>query len=713
MRQIMFLAYLFSVTSIHSENDVKNWHGWDTYQIIMWSTGEPKNHSLWFDRLKEIGFSAEECGSYMDPDPYIRNSFNFYVENLISELAFLHSRRALYDTDYQGYIATKDKSFLIRKPCFDDPSFWSEIKPRLQNLIKKFEAHKPLLYNLRDELSIGSFASPMDYCFSIHTLTSFRQWLGQKYSSLRELNEEWDTEFASWDEVEPMTTYEIKDRERKALKEKKLENYAPWADHREYMDTTFANTLAKLRDFIHEIDPNVPVGIEGTQMPSAWGGYDLWKLSQVIDWVEPYDIACSHKIFRSFLPKSAPVLSTVFGDDFNRIRQRLWSLLLNGDKGCIVWDDEKSRCIDKDKNDLPITDRGKGLMPIFAELKKFAPIIFKLEPLNNKIAIHYSQASIRAHWMFDSREDGDTWHRRFSSYEAKHSRLAQVRDSFLSIIKDLGFQCDFISYEQIENGDLLKKGYKALILPQSVAMSKKECSEITEFVKQGGLLIADNMTATMDEHCKRLNKGQLDELFCIQRNSVEWKPLPAKSLPEIDENVEPLLIYEDDIKTTAGKASYTDDQVPFLIENHVGKGRTVYLNIDMKNYKKYRLYPHKMDNYLECIRNILRSSGIETEVKVLDENGKPVNFVEIWQYKGENARYIAIMKSFELEVDSLGHAVESNNTSIEKSIEIRISFNHKVRVKDIINDELLGVRDNIIMDLPLWMPIILEIGDLE
>jgi hypothetical protein len=77
------------------------------------------------------------------------------------------------------------------------------------------------------------------------------------------------------------------------------------------------------------------------------GGYDLWRLSQVIDWVEPYDICNSREIFRSFMPKDAPILSTVFGTDYERIKLQLWWLLLHGDKGCIVWDDERVGALTK------------------------------------------------------------------------------------------------------------------------------------------------------------------------------------------------------------------------------------------------------------------------------------------------------------------------------------------------------------------------------
>jgi len=440
--QIFIVSSLLSFGATGLET--ADWRGWDTYQVIMWSTGEAKDQSLWFERLREMGCTAEECYRGVDSKPFVQNGFGFYVENLVPELAYLHSRRKLYNEDFQGYTATYNKKFLVRRPCLHDPDFWEEIKKHLPELVRPHVFNQPLLYNLQDELSIGSFASPMDYCFGPHTLRTFRGWLQKQYESLDALNREWEIKFNSWDEVVPMNTYEIKERERNALATGKVENYAPWADHRAFMDISFSQALGRLRSFIRELDVNVPVGIEGTQMPSAWVcfgfymevnpkhicGYDLWQLSKVIDWVEAYDIANSREIFRSFLPPQAPVLSTVFGPDLPRIRRKLWWLLLNGDRGCVIWDDEESRCIEKTEEGLPITKRGKDLEPIFAKLKAIAPLMFQLQRVDDRIAIHYSQASIRAHWMFDSREDGDTWPRRLSSYEAKHSRFARVRDSF-------------------------------------------------------------------------------------------------------------------------------------------------------------------------------------------------------------------------------------------------------------------------------------------
>src|SRR5262249_43311701 len=125
-------------------------------------------------------------------------------------------------------------------------------------------------------------------------------------------------------------------------------NFAPWCDHRTYMDISLASALGDIRAAAREIDPHTPVGIEGTQMPSAFGGYDLWRLSRVLDWIEPYDIGNARAIFGSFMP-GKPFLTTVGEPDAKSARRRLWHLLLEGDKGCLVWWSED--CIDWKSDD--------------------------------------------------------------------------------------------------------------------------------------------------------------------------------------------------------------------------------------------------------------------------------------------------------------------------------------------------------------------------
>ena len=724
MRLIVVAGMLLLLSALWgaptTDTTLKPWRGWDKYQVIIHSTGSVKDAEKWFKQLTALGCTAEDCYYTIDPAPFIDGKFGFYVENMIPELAYLtKERQKLYDVDFNGYTSetgAHDHKFLLRKPCLDDLDFWKKKDEEVKQITVRFlpqdptnPKKHPLLYDLRNEPSLGLATDPMDYCFAPSTLKAFRNWLQTQYPSLEALNTEWNTQYKTWDEVMPLTTYEIKERTRIAASAEKPENFASWNDFRAYMDVSFAHTLKHLRETIHELDPKTPVGIAGTQMPSAWGGYDLWRLSQAIDWAEINDMAGSRAIFRSFLPANSPVLSTVYGDDMNQISHNLWSRLLDGDRGCIIWDDEKSRVLAKEKDDMPLTDRGTKLAKVLAEIKKAAPAIFPLRRQPAEVAIHYSQASIRAHWMFESAEDEKSWPVRYGAYEAKHSGFVHVRDSVTKLITDLGLQSNFLSYEQLEKGDLA--GYKVLVLPQSVAMSAKECRAVEHFVHAGGVVIADNMTATMDEHGKRLAHGQLDELFGINRQSVGWRAVGEAGTLADGETV-----FEPDLTVTTGKARFTstppegvDQGALAIIERKVDTGRAIYLNLDLHSYAydytdEKNVKPNRLSATSLALRklcgDLLKEAGVEAPITVVNaETGQPIPGVELRRYQGHTAfECVALLCDPDI---------------IKAKQKVRLVLPQKKMASDLLTKENLEVAadNSLTLELDPWTPTIIKLQD--
>ncbi|HWB61123.1 MAG TPA: alpha-amylase family protein, partial [Chthoniobacteraceae bacterium] len=353
------------------------------------------------------------------------------------------------------------------------------------------------------------------------TLQKFRDWLKTQYASLDALNAEWDTKFAAWNDVKPFTTDQIKNRmasgdaiprgnpdwqavERikfdpvQARKEPMKWNLAPWCDFRTYMDISLSGALDDIRKSAHQLDPRTPVGIEGEQAASAFGGHDLWRLSQAVDWVEPYDIGNAREIFGSFMP-GKPIVTTVGESDANHAARRLWHLLLEGDKGCIVWWSED--CIDWKSDDYALTPKGQALAPVLKEMTSpLAALFLRAKPVTDPIAIHYSQASIQVDWLIESTGDGSTWLRRFSSYESSHNRVMKVRDGWLKALQDLGYTPQFVSSEQIEQGALGK--FRALVLPDSYALSERENAAIEKFTAARNTVFEGETPACFDEHGK-------------------------------------------------------------------------------------------------------------------------------------------------------------------------------------------------------------------
>ena len=688
-------AALLAVCALFAQSGspaAKPWPGWQQYQVILWSMGSPASPTDWLDRIREAGFTAEECPAGTDCRRFVDAHLGFYVENMLSDLAFLHSREPIYKADWNAYATSRDRRDLVRKPCFDDPAFWDQISHRMASLTREQAGHHPLAYDLRDEPSLGSLASPMDYCFCPYTLRALRQWLQRQYPTLAALNREWETSFSTWDDVMPLTTFEIKERERRALSGRRPENYAPWADHRAFMDFSFSNALDRLRSLVHQQDPKAPVGIEGAQMASAWGGYDLWRISQSVDWIEPYDLANSRRIFRSFLPPRAPVLSTFFGKDIPQLQMQAWRLLLEGDRGAVVWDDDESRAIQKSAPGMPLTERGRALRTVFDEVRRIAPQWFRLQPENDHIAIHYSQASIRAHWMFDSREDGNTWLKRYSSYEEKNSRLAQVRNSFVTVVQDLGFQPDFVSYAQIENGDLIRKGYKVLLLPQSVAMSAAECRNIEAFVRAGGLVIADNMVATMDEHCRRLPKGGLDDLFGVHQKP-DWKPRgDGASVASKLLGGRALLLFERGLPVLAGNQTPLAN-APMVQERRTGQGAAIFLNLDMHDYGKLRATGPGGAACLEVFGQALQRAGIAPPLKVAGAQS-----VGVFRYTEGAVEYVALIRN-----------QEPASPLMPRPQRIEVTFPKAVKATDLLRNVDFGPQRTLALDLEPSRPILLRL----
>lgn len=516
---------------------------WPGYRTILWM-GESVHKSgklpLVIERLEEMGINTVMVYGDGDPKPWIDLRMPYYVENIVNRGLCLKFHSKV--TDWDRFVtewarAGRPESALVRDYSLDDPEWRRWAREQMQVVAQKNAPHGPLAYNIRDELSTTISANPFDYDFSEITLGAFRQWLRSQYADLAALNAKWQTHSSSWEEVRPFTTDQVKQRMAfgdvapgakpdwarvaairfslaDARKEPARWNFAPWADFRTYMDLSLARVLDDLRQVSRRIDPATPVGIEGTQMPHAFGGYDLWRLSQVLDWVEPYDIGNAREIFGSFMTGKT-ILTTVFETETDATSRRLWHLLLEGDRGCIIWWSED--CIDWKSPDLRLTRKAEALKPVLREMTgPPATLVLEAKRQTDAVFIHYSQASIQADWLIESAQDGSTWPRRFSSFEASHNRQAKVRNSWLKLFQDLGFTPRFISSEQIESGLLRRVERGVLVLPASWALSEKEGGEIQAFAERAGgecRVFFDGTPGVFDARVRLVANSALEQYF--------------------------------------------------------------------------------------------------------------------------------------------------------------------------------------------------------
>ena len=415
--------------------------GWKDYVIIMW---QPYPAKL-VPALETLGINGGElmgCARGV-PESLVANNVRWYCEGLANDYySEYHRYRADRIQNWSLLEAKKlyeqdpsNRQALKRSPSFWDPVWRKTVHDRLVSAAERNKPYQPYFYSLADESGIADLGAAWDFDFSDQSLVPMRAWLKTQYASVDELNREWGTGFTTWDSVIPQNTNE-------AMKNPH-DNFASWADFKTWMDISYADALKLGVDAVHEVDRDAYVEIGGAQKP-GWGGYDYARLTRVLDAMEPYDIGANVSLIRSFNP-GMPLLTTTFARG-DQERQRVWHELLQGNRGLIIWDDK----LEYVQPDGQPGARGKAAGAYYNELRDgLGALIMNSRRLNDGIAIHYSQPSLRTQWMLERRPDGPAWMKRDAQYERSNNQFLRLRESWCELIEDQGMQYDFVSYLQI------------------------------------------------------------------------------------------------------------------------------------------------------------------------------------------------------------------------------------------------------------------------
>ena len=521
-----------------------------------------------------------------------------------------------------NYDKTHDKAYLVRPVCLNSESDLAGNAARLREIAEYCAWLKPIGYNVGDEMSTTHYVTAFDYDFGAEALAAFRVWLREQYGSLAALNDQWDTAFAAWDDVMPLTTFEVKGRG----------NYAPWADHRAFMDYSFSAFLSWTRDRLRERDPEAALGISGSQAAEAYGGYDWSQLGRSLDFAVNYTHQNTIIMQRSLTPNVA--WATPYWHVRNpATRHHFWWRLLNGCFGSSHF--TYRFMFYPDLTPMPSTAEAAAVVQEFqsgvAKLLKNCTRI-------SDIGIHYSQASIRGAFI-----------------SGASSLFRENRMGWVQALEDSGFQGEFLAREQLESGELSARGYQAFVLPFSVAMSAKEGRALRRYVEDGGLLIADGKTGLMDERCKTRERGLLDDVFGIGRPEVDPLVAPREGEARFERNHGAcelrdlgldLSVAEQALTLAAGgEALGTHGKAPLAVVKKVGKGTAVFLNFFLDSL------PHRRKLGMgkpmrELARNILLLDGVEPAIRVDVEADPPPHMFTV-SYTSGAALYVASLMSHE------------------------------------------------------------------
>ena len=622
------------------------------YQALL-SFETPVHHqaALRLRRLREQGMTTGFTwgGSVNDELDIPRGYFGVYwydrgpttpegMEKAIAEFQATRDEGALsYLAKKELYKRTGDKRFLVRRPELDDPATLRTLRDVSRAAARAKAVYGMDYYFVGDEGSLGSYADPVDFCFGPHTLASFRKWLQTRYDSLEALNRSWRSDFASWDAVVPSTTDEARTSGR----------FAPWADHRTYMETSFASAYATVREAVVEGDPAGHIALSGTQVTTPWNGCDWHRLDKVVDDFLSYSGGNQWEIHRSFAKPGARVgFWTGYGRSGAAVKHEVWSAALGGVLfPNLFWSPSIVN------PDLTFSRSGRDLGAAFQALRfeGIGRLLMEAERVSDGVAIHYSMASVHAAGVLGQHARSDD---EDAPVPAKRD-FPGARDGWVRALQDLGFSPDFAASEDVETGSL--EGRRVFVLPYSLALSDREAAALRDFVEKGGVLLADGPAGILDEHLNWRTSGALDDLFGIAPAATEARAMAeARGNGPVAVTAEGrawgleagglagLLALEPQLKATTGRPLLRIGTADAVVVHRVGQGWAVSLNQLLDRYAGVRGQPAGEAHRI-VLERVLARTGVRPAVTVADAAGRPLRRALVSRYRFGDADVVAVL----------------------------------------------------------------------
>lgn len=513
-----------------------------------------------------------------------------------------------------------------------------------------------LAYSWGDEIAIGG----SNVGYSEPWLEPFQEDLRARYSSLAELNRNWQTHYQSFEEVKPAKASEVVTAEQVQAKEQQAadkaikgtaeqftgsgKTYAPYLDHRRFMERTFVDMLRVNREQIIEKDNRfATLGFEGSGSIESFYGFDIPGIAQTSTAWAPYYCRVTNELIRCF--KNDRMVCGNWAGGYVSGRKlgptmefTIYDTLLSGANS--IWFYVQTTAEGGSNLDLSLASHSnpemlKQLNGGLGEWLANARIV------DDSVAIFYSNES-----------------RIVTGFEYPWGHYGNILAAWLQLLNDQGITPRFVIGEQLLAGQITPEKYRVLILPSAVCLSDAEAKAIRQYVSDGGTVIADLRPGVLNEHGLYLEHGQLDDLFGVTRTTTypktDMRPFSAK-VGDIALNFSNTDV-DTTVKLAGGKGGSLGDNTPVAIVNPCGSGKAILLNFNLSPYNKnlednrkvMNTAPYLSEGASELIHSYLESAGAVPAIGVTDNEGKLLPRVRKTLFQIGDDRVVGVLRSMKL-----------------------------------------------------------------
>ncbi len=521
-------------------------------------------------------------------------------------------------------LETVGEDGVMEPVCWNDEPEVSEYIQEIADEYLPARRHGVYVYSLGDENQTrGACAHP-------ECMAAYRAWLEEQYETIAALNASWGSDFSSFEEIGFFEPGDL--NEQAALN---AGHVARWYDRQAFKRYNYAVYCGKYARIYAAMDPEAITGFEG----AGRLGDDYDEIIARVGLFAPYP-SIGNDIIRSLAPRDELITANWMG--YHREPQpmamRMWRMIADGFDGVWWWRwDNIGRFHGFLAPDLHPWDDTSGV--IIDEMRDIrdgvGTMMQRMAMPHDGIGLLYSMPSVYAEGVAP---------RRGGSIDMAHN-------AFLDATQDLGFQAHYLSDRTVTEGDLNDGDERVLLLPYCRAISDEVAAQIREFVRGGGLLIADLQPGERDGHCRPRAAGVLDDVFGVAQAPSGATPSPLQMAtidiaPTIAGTMMPLTLetrIDPALQVTDGEALAEHEGAPLVIVNRFGAGTAVLLNFSIEGYDSLRAEMAEMP-----LRNLLGAiyamAGIEPPFEQ-SAGGGPLRWTETVRWEAPGVTIIGLFRN--------------------------------------------------------------------
>lgn len=511
--------------------------------------------------------------------------------------------------------------------CLESPHIRQAVQQYIKIHSHEWKENQNLLYNI--------MAYELQYiCYCEKSQQMFHDWLFSKYEEISALNQIWDTQYQSFDQIKAPATHNTRPIEDV--------NRAAWYDWACFNTRRFTDYLIWIKSEMRKFDQDIPICAGGTSsMLSSSNSVSGIDEEQIINEVDDFILneSGSSTIFSDLLSSLSEKKKVMVEPEMGGGVHGILLQFLHGKSDIAKWwwaGAPSREYLRMNQSSLPhsksisLSDINEVLR-IGLDVRRLSTEIAAFTQSEPEVAILYSKTNI---------------------VQVPPPLVQAGRTPYIDAVyslwegsRFLGCRIGFLSEGQVLAGKLAK--FKLLIVPAAKYISPELVAAIKNYIEEGGTALIIPESFIFDQYARENN--MISE-FGIKITDVTLPPVLGKGekIQNYDQSFSQTILYGDVQKkiTTRNQDIFKDNKAPLTLfsnglvqsidpgsqevlaqfENakpaivlaQIGKGSLYYLAA-----------PLKTEDYHKLLSPLTQKLGIKRPVTGRDQNGNLVTGVEV------------------------------------------------------------------------------------